>query len=81
MSTLTKELEQTLNALDGHSAVALERLVRDAIALARPAKVQGTPPLDAKGWPTGYFEKTAGCFAGEPFDIPGDPPPSSSPDW
>ena len=80
MSPLNNELEQTLSELDGHSAVALERLVRDAIALVRPAKANGATPLDAKGWPVGYFEKTAGCFAGEPFDVPSDPPPASTPD-
>src|SRR5437016_2108652 len=64
MSALTNELEQTLKELDEHSALALERQVRDAITLARPAKPNATTALDAKGWPLGYFEKYAGCLAG-----------------
>ena len=28
--------------------------------------------VDAKGWPVGFFEETAGCFANEPFDYPAD---------
>jgi hypothetical protein len=75
MSALTNELEQTLSELDGQSAIALERLVRDAIALARPAKTNGTTALDAKGWPAGYFEKYEGCLAGDDWQPPADPPP------
>ena len=80
MSALTNELEQTLSELDGHSAIALERLVRDAIALARPAKSIGTTALDAKGWPVGYFEKYAGCLAGDDWQPPADPPPEPTPE-
>ena len=80
MSALTKELEQTLRELDGHSALALERLVRDAITLARPAQSNGTTALDAKGWPMGYFEKYAGCLAGDDWQPPADPSPEPSPE-
>lgn len=31
-------------------------------------------------WPVGYFEQTAGSFAGEPFDQPDDPPPDTTPE-
>jgi len=75
MSALTNELERTLSELDGHSALALERLVRDAIDLARPAKPSGSTALDAKGWPVGYFEKYAGCLAGDDWQPSTDPPP------
>jgi hypothetical protein len=78
MSALTKELEQALRELDGHSAIALERLIRDAITLARPAKSNGTTELDAKGWPKGYFEKYAGCLAGDDWQPSVDPPPDLS---
>ena len=80
VSALTNELEQTLRELDEHSALALERLVRDAITLARPAKSNGITALDSKGWPVGYFEKYAGCLAGDDWQPPADPPPEPSPE-
>lgn len=79
MSAVPQELAETLSKLDSQSATALERLVRDAMALVRSTKREGT--VDANGWPVGYFERTAGCFAGEPFDIPSDPPPEPTTDW
>ena len=71
MSTVTLELEQALNQLDAQSATLLERLVRDALALVRQ-KNSPSNATDAKGWPAGYFERTAGSFANEPFDLPDD---------
>lgn len=80
MSTVTLDLQTTLKNLDAQAASKLERLVRDAIDLAQPAK--GKPDeVDAKGWPLGYFEKFAGCMAGEEWDIPEDSPPEPSPEW
>lgn len=73
MSTLTLDLQATLKELDPDSATKLERLVRDAMALAQPSKAKPVE-VDAKGWPVGYFEQTAGCFANEPFDFPADLP-------
>ena len=80
MNTLALELAQVLSELDDRSARALERLVRDAMELARPAQANGAAPVDARGWPVGYFEQTAGSFADEPFDLPDDPPPDLTPD-
>lgn len=71
MSTLTADLQATIAELDPDSASKLERLVRDAMALAQPSKAQPVA-VDAKGWPVGFFEETAGCFANEPFDFPAD---------
>ncbi|MEP7337982.1 MAG: hypothetical protein ABI977_09590 [Acidobacteriota bacterium] len=81
MNTLTIELAQILSELDDRSAQALERLVRDAMQLARPAEPDGAAAANARGWPVGYFEQTAGSFAGEPFDIPSDPPPDSTSEY
>ncbi len=64
--------------LDSHSASALERLVRDAMALARSAR--RTDAVDANGWPVGYFEKYTGCLAGDDWQPPADPPPEPSPE-
>jgi hypothetical protein len=80
MSTLTQDLQATLEQLDADSASKLERLVRDAMALAQPAKVK-SGELDAKGWPVGHFEKYAGCLAGEEWVPPADPPPEPTPEW
>ena len=80
MSTLTSDLQATIEELDPTSAAKLERLVRDAIALARPSKSQ-SDPVDANGWPVGHFEKYAGILAGEEWEPPADPPPEPTPDW
>lgn len=75
MSAITLDLQATLKELDPDSASKLERLVRDAMALARPAtRPPTTGAVDKNGWPIGFFEETAGCFASEPFDFPTDLP-------
>jgi hypothetical protein len=80
MSTLTLDLQATLKELDSESASKLERLVRDAIDLAQPSKAKPVE-VDAHGWPVGYWEKFAGCLAGEQWDLPEDPPPEPTPEW
>jgi hypothetical protein len=78
MTTLPLDLQATLQELDPDSAMKLERLVRDAMALAQPSKP--TPAaVDANGWPVGHFEKYAGCLAGEEWEPPADPPPEPPP--
>jgi hypothetical protein len=78
MSTLTLDLQAALKELDPDSASKLERLVRDAIALAKPSKLE-SDGVDANGWPVGHFEKYAGCLAGEDWEPPADPPPEPTP--
>lgn len=78
MSTLTLDLQATLQELDPDSASKLERLVRDAMDLAQPAKAK-PGEVDANGWPVGHFEKYAGCLAGEEWEPPADPPPEPTP--
>lgn len=80
MSTLTADLQATIAQLDPDSASKLERLVRDAMALAQPAQAKPVE-VDAKGWPVGFFEETAGCFANEPFDFPADLPLEPIANW
>ena len=80
MSTLTSDLQATIAAIDPDSATKLERLVRDAMALAQPSKARPVE-VDAKGWPVGFFEETAGCFANEPFDFPADLPLEPIANW
>lgn len=75
MSTLALDLQATLKELDADSASKLERLVRDAMTLVRPASRIAPPgAVDKNGWPVGFFEETAGSFANEPFDFPADLP-------
>jgi hypothetical protein len=62
MVTIAQELNDLLNRLDPQRAKYLENLVRDALALAE-GTANGQPT-----WPAGYFEETAGAFAGEPFE-------------
>jgi len=81
MSTIALDLQTTLKELAPDSAIKLERLVRDAIALARPARKPDDQGVDANGWPIGYFERTAGCFADQPFEAPDDPPPEPLKEW
>jgi hypothetical protein len=72
MSTLTLDLQATLKELDADSAIKLERLVRDALALAQPSKAKpaSAGAVDKNGWPEDFFEETAGSFANEPLDLP-----------
>ena len=77
MSTVVEELDAALKSADAKVAHRLERLVRDALALANvvPEKT------DANGWPEGYFEKTAGCLAGEEFERPEQLPLQTREPW
>jgi hypothetical protein len=80
MSGVTSELEQALNQMDARSATLLEQLVRDALALVRQkGLVTSGTPVDAMGWPVGYFQKYVGCLAGDDWQPPLDPPPDPVP--
>ena len=82
MSAVTVELQQTLSQLDARSAAMLERLVRDALSLVRQKGVAASNgAVDALGWPVGYFEKYAGCMAGDDWRPSPDPPPEPAPEW
>ena len=74
MSTLAVDLQATLAEIDADSATKLERLVRDAIELARPPNKPELSMIDANGWPVGHFEKYAGSLAGDDWNPPEDPP-------
>lgn len=83
MSAICLDLEQTLSRLDPSAAAALEQLVQDALILAKTRNACNAPipAVDTRGWPVGYFERTAGCFAGEPLEAPSDPPAQPLPQW
>ena len=77
MSTVVEELDAALKSADAKVARRLERLVRDALALANVAPEK----TDANGWPEGYFERTAGCLAGEEFERPEQLPLETREPW
>lgn len=58
MSTLA-EIEHAIEALPPREVEALAVWLENRRAAAR-----------ANGWPPGYFERTAGSFAGEPLERP-----------
>jgi hypothetical protein len=80
MSSISVDLENALARLDPGSAAALERLVRDSLALLE-TRVVHAQELDTRGWPVGYFDRTEGSFAGEPLEAPEDPPAEFLPRW
>jgi hypothetical protein len=81
MSSLAVEVDQVLGRLDPETAQLLEKVVRDAIALAEHSAAKGAVPTDALGYPIGYFEATAGSFANEPLEEPAELPPEQRESW
>ncbi len=66
MSPVVQELTDAMQQLSPDRTRFLEDLVRDAMTRAKTADLPGT----GKGWPPGFFERTAGMFADEPFERP-----------
>jgi hypothetical protein len=84
MSILEAEITETLNSLDPIRAKALERAIHELLVVVRPDAKTGElarPPaaVDANGWPIGYWEEFAGCWADLEFEPPADPPPEPHP--
>ena len=82
MSDVALELKRALDQLPPPSATLLEQLVRDVLALVRQTNPASTNDLvDAMGWPIGFFERYAGCLAGDDWQPPIDPAPASIQAW
>ena len=80
MTALALEVDRVMRTLDPVTSDLLDRTVRDALALAeRSSPVE--QPVDAMGYPIGYFQDLVGSFANEPLEEPADPPPQSREDW
>ena len=83
MTALEIEIAETLKSLDPLRAKAFERAIHELLLVVRPdAKASILTPstmVDAKGWPLGYWEKFAGCWADLEFEPPADPPPEPHP--
>jgi hypothetical protein len=84
MSMLTIELSDEvaarLKAASAAQHVKPAQWAKEAVEKALPATVNGSIAVDAKGWPAGYFEKYAGCLAGDDWQPPADPPPEPAPE-
>jgi hypothetical protein len=80
MSSLAVELDKMLNRVDPETATLLAADVREALARAAE-RAAGAAPTDNLGYPVGYFESTAGCFAGEPLDAPAELPMQTRESW
>jgi hypothetical protein len=66
MKAIAEELDRRLAQLAPPIAEQVERLVRDALALADKSAAR---PMSG-GWPDGYFARTAGALSGEDFERP-----------
>lgn len=66
MSSVVDDLDAALKRADAKVARRLERIVREALALADVPSGK----TDENGWPEGYFEATAGALGDEPFERP-----------
>jgi hypothetical protein len=80
MSSLTNDLDSVLRRVDPHTAVLLERAVRDSLALAE-RRNQSPANSDALGYPIGYFEATSGSFAQERLECQPDLPAQTRESW
>ena len=70
MTSLAADVDRALTELPPKARNEFEQTVRQALEEARRQSVWEGVPTDEKGYPLGYFEETAGCFASEPFDEP-----------
>lgn len=75
------DLQATLTEPDSDTATKLERLVRDAMALVRPANKMRASEVDANTLPPGYFERTYGCLSDHEIEAPADPPAEHLEEW
>lgn len=74
MIELSTELAARLEAVSAAENVRPAEWVSEAVAKA-------LPPNGSEDWPVGYFEKYAGCLAGDDWQPPADPPPERPPEW
>ncbi len=83
VSSLEIEIAETLKSLDPLRAKAFERAIHELLLVVRPDakanKLTMPATVDAKGWPLGYWEKFAGCWADIDFEPSADPPPEQHP--
>ncbi len=81
MTDLAEEVDRVLMVLSPKVRNELELTVRQALAKAMERSPWEGVPTDDRGYPVGYFEQTAGCFANEPFDEPNELPLPPAKTW
>lgn len=81
MTDLALEVDRVLSSLAPIARRNFEHEVRLLLKRAEVKSPWDGVPLDAKGYPIGYFEQTAGALAGEPFDEPEELPMQVREDW
>lgn len=82
MSALEIQISETLKSLDPPRARAFERAMYELLSVVRPDTVelaQRTTAVDANGWPLGYWDRFAGCWADLEYEAPADPAPEPHP--
>lgn len=82
MNTPEAEITEALRTLDPEEARSLGRVIHEVLVRHRVAPPVSAPPpaaVDEKGWPVGYWEKFAGCLAGDDWEPSPDPPPEPHP--
>ena len=80
MSSVALDLDKMLSRVDEETAALLEQTVRDALAVAN-RRAEAAMPVDALGYPAGYFESTAGSFSDEPLESPRELPMQPREPW
>lgn len=81
MTELAIEVDRVLCSLTPTARRKLEMAVRELLMRTTVKSPWEGVPLDAKGYPVGYFEQTAGALAGEPFDEPEELPMQIREEW
>lgn len=58
-------------SLDLHLATQLPERDVEVLVVIQPLERQaGSEPRQTRGWPPGFFERTAGCLAADPMHRP-----------
>jgi hypothetical protein len=84
VSALEVQIAETLKSLDPPRARAFERAIYELLSVVRPngdiqEPAQLTTPVDANGWPQGYWDRFAGCWADLEYEASSDPAPEPHP--
>jgi len=84
VSALEVQIAETLKSLDPPRARAFERAIYELLSVVRPDTEVGemarrAGAVDANGWPQGYWDRFAGCWADLEYEAPSDPAPEPHP--
>ncbi len=80
MTAIAQQLDERLSSLDAATASVVERLVRDALALAETRSSRPTDPGDIAAH-CDFLGKIAGALDGERFERPPQDRPEVREEW